>query len=81
MNYKEILELDEWELLLVKAHKKFPKEYPIDMEKFIFSIKEDIGWCNTGITLGENWHGGMSSSEWGKRKEYLESVLKECLDI
>ena len=74
---EEILAKDDWELQWIRKHKQSPLVYPIDRPKIVSYLNEILCDCESGMALGENWHGGMSRDEWKHRKEYIETVLKE----
>ena len=82
VDYTELLECDDFELRLVKAYKKDPIKYSlfsiIGMKKYCEEVLND---CETGMVLGENWHGGMTKEEWKLRKQYIEKVLSELNTI
>ena len=80
MNKKELDELvetDDWLLQYVIRHNQFPNNYPLDKEKFKNSVMEDLCHCESGMYIGEGYHGGMTRKEWKNEKEYLLKVLTE----
>ena len=85
MNNKELNELmkrDDWELEYLVRHKQNSNDYPItDKEKFKRCIMEDLCHCESGMYIGEGYHGGMTREEWKNKKEYLEKVLNELKSL
>ena len=74
---QKLMERDDWELQLVLAHKKDPIRFPMDVPSVRKTCNEILCDCESGMVLGENWHGGMTQEEWKIRKEYIEKVLSE----
>ena len=80
MNNKELNELmkrDDWELEYLVRHKQNPNYYPLDREKFKQCVMENLRHCESGMYIGENYHGGMSREEWKSNYDYYKVVLKE----
>ncbi len=74
---KELMDKDDWELQWVIKHKQDPLHYSLDKSKFEMCCHEILCDCESGMILGENWHGGMTREEWQARKQYMEKVLHE----
>lgn len=74
---QKLMEKDDWELQVVLAHKQDPCEFPMDVARFEKTCNEILCDCESGMVLGENWHGGMTREEWKSRKHYIEKVLHE----
>ena len=75
------MERDDWELQLVLTHKRDPIGFPMDVSITRKTCNELLCDCESGMVLGENWHGGMTREEWKTRKEYIEKVLSELRDV
>ena len=73
----EILKKDDWELEYLVRHKQNPNYYPLDREKFKQCVMENLRHCESGMYIGENYHGGMSREEWKSNYDYYKVVLKE----
>jgi hypothetical protein len=76
-NTNEILDRDDWELQAVIKHKKDPVNFPLNtsyVKKWCRKMLQD---CETGIALGEGWHGGMTREEWKNEKKYIKKILME----
>ena len=72
-NIAEIYDLSDWELIYVKLHKKCPVDYPMDIEKCRNGITDELIECETGMCLGEGWHGGLTHEQWKQRRDYQKS--------
>ena len=78
---QELMKRDDWELQLVLRHKSDPIRFPMNIATAIKTCKEILCDCESGMVLGENWHGGMTREEWSKRKLYIGQVLNELSSV
>jgi len=77
IDYTETFAHNDFELQLVIKHKQDPFNYPLNISYIKEFCEESLTLCETGIVLGENWHGGMSQEEWNSQKQYIEKILFE----
>ena len=75
--YEKMVESDDFELQLVRAHKNGTLPTELNVELCRKNLEESIFMCDTGECLGEGWHGGMTREKWNKRGEYYRKCLRE----
>ena len=76
-DYERVMSADDWELQYCRNHKADPESWPLDVIKCRKYLDEELVTCESGICLGEGWHGGMTSEQWSSRKCYIERVIQE----
>ncbi len=59
-----------------------PETYKRWMDKMLGQLTFSLTSCMSGISLGENYHGGgLTSEEWGKRYELYKSLMEKFNNV
>jgi len=75
--YEKMKLSEDFELQIIRLYKNKKLSFNIDEKLFRKNLETSIFECQTGECIGEGWHGGMSSEEWKKRRQYYEQCLLE----